>query len=205
MIAQSPPFIIELKTPRFRLRTLQPSDAGPSLEDWTLDPLAAEMMNARLKRWEVDRQRAYIAGFQNRKDRHLVGMFPTNTIAPVGLYILRFNQPNGTFVISNMIGDKAWRGNGSSAECSDAIYDYMFNTLGFSKAKANVRPQNKAMLWLMFNSAWKRECKLILHLRDIDTKARSDSYTFGLLAREWQAFHDKTSSNAGRTALSSPS
>ena len=204
MTAQSPPFLIEIKSPRFLLRTLTPSDAGPALEEWTLDPLAAEMMNAQLKRWEIARQRAFIASFQNRSDKHLLGMFPPGTASPVGLYILRFNQPNGTFVISNMIGDKAWRGNGSSAECSDAIYDYLFNTLGYSKAKANVRPQNKAMLWLMLNSAWKRECKLKQHLRDIETKERSDIYTFGLLAREWQAFYEKTVSNAGQPKVSSP-
>ena len=204
MTAQPPPFFIELKSPRYLLRTLAPSDAGPSLEVWTLDPLAAEMMNAQLQRWDIGRQHAYIASFQNRKDKHLLGMFPLGTASPVGLYILRFNQPNGTFVISNMIGDKAWRGNGSSAECSDAIYDYLFNTLGYSKAKANVRPQNKAMLWLMLNSAWKRECKLKQHLRDIETKERSDIYTFGLLAREWQAFYEKTVSNAGQPKVSSP-
>lgn len=196
MNASSPHFFIELATTRFRLRTLTPSDSGPDLEEWTLDPLSAEMMNARLQRWEIDRQKSYIDGFLNKKDRHLLGMFPRNVVRPVGLYMLRFNQPNGTFVISNMIGDKAWRGNASSQECSDAIYGYLFNKLGYSKAKANVRPQNKAMLWLMFNSAWKRECKLKLHLRDIDTGERSDMYTFGLLAREWQAFYDKTSSKS---------
>ena len=196
MTAQTPPFLVELDTPRFKLRTLAPSDAGPGLEEWTLDPLSAEMMNATLKRWEIGRQCAFIDSYRNRKDRHLLGMFPRNGARPVGLYMLRFNQPNGTFVISNMIGDRAWRGNACSQECADAIYDYLFNKLGYSKAKANVRPQNKAMLWLMFNSAWKRECKLKLHLCDIDTKLRSDMYTFGLLAREWQAFYDKTSSKS---------
>ena len=196
MTAQTPPFLIELCTSRFKLRTLEHSDAGSDLEEWTLDPLSAEMMNATLKRWEIRRQRAFIESYRNQKDRHLLGMFPKNAERPVGLYMLRFNQPNGTFVISNMIGDKAWRGNASSQECSDAIYDYLFNQLGFSKAKANVRPQNKAMLWLMFNSAWKRESKLKLHLRDIDTGERSDMYTFGLLAREWRDFYDKTSSKS---------
>ena len=92
------------------------------------------------------------------------------------------------FTISHLIGDTAWRGKGLTTETSDAIYGYLFDKLGYAKAKANVRPQNRPMLWLMLGGkTWRKEAHLVGHLRDAETGERRDILVLGMLASEWRA------------------
>jgi len=184
-MSELPPQFIELNTSRFRLRTLQPGDASPELEKWTLDPIVAEMMNAELKTWTVERQRVFFTEGLVRRDRRMIGIFPQGSSIPIGLFILRLNSANRTFIISTLIGDKAWRGKDVSAECADKIYRMMFLDAGYAKAKANVLPANKAMIWLFANSVWRREGRLQRHLKNAETGERMDVLVYGLLRKDW--------------------
>ena len=60
----------------------------------------------------------------------------------------------------------------------------MFIDAGFSKAKANVLPANKAMIWLL-SSTWRREGRLHRHLRNAETGERMDVLVYGLLKKDW--------------------
>jgi RimJ/RimL family protein N-acetyltransferase len=183
-LSELPPQFVEISTPRFFLRTLQPGDAGSDLEAWTLDPIMAEMMNAELKTWAIERQRRFFTEGLARPDRRMIGIFPRDTGRPIGLFIIRLNTANRTFVISTLIGDRAWRGKDVAGECADKIYRMMFIDAGFSKAKANVLPANKAMIWLL-SSTWRREGRLHRHLRNAETGERMDVLVYGLLKKDW--------------------
>lgn len=187
-MSELPPQFIELRTPRFLLRTLQPGDAGPALEAWTLDPIIAEMMNAEMKTWAVERQRSLFTEGLVRQDRRIIGIFPLGSTAPIGLYILKLNAAKRSFVVSSLVGDSNWRGKGVPAECGEAIYHLLFVECGFHKARANVLPANKAMIWLMAHSAWKREGTLRKQLRNPATGERMDVHVYGLLKPLWQEF-----------------
>ena len=185
-MSELPPLVIELRTPNFVLRTLQPGDEGPALESWTLDPIVAEMMNAELKTWSIERQRSFFATGLSRRDRRFIGIFPAGSAVPIGVFIIKLHVSKGTFVISTLIGDRNWRGKNVTTECADQIYRLMFVNHSFWKAKANILPSNKAMLWLLSRGPWKREGRLHQHLRNSATGERMDVLVFGLLKPDWQ-------------------
>jgi RimJ/RimL family protein N-acetyltransferase len=187
-VSELPPQIIELRTPNFVLRTLQPGDEGPELESWTLDPIVAEMMNAELKTWSIERQRSFFATGLSRPDRRFIGIFPAGSAVPIGVFIIKLNVSKGTFVVSTLIGDKSWRGKNVITECADEIYRLLFMETGFHKGKANVLPTNKAMIWLMAQSAWRREGRLRKHLSNSTNKERLDVLVYGLLKPLWLDF-----------------
>ena len=184
-MSELPPQVIELRTPNFVLRTLQPGDEGPALESWTLDPIVAEMMNAELKTWSIERQRSFFATGLSRRDRRFIGIFPAGSAVPIGVFIIKLHVSKGTFVISTLIGDRNWRGKNVITECADEIYRLLFMKTGFHKGKANVLPTNKAMIWLMAQSAWRREGRLRNHLRNSANGERMDVFIYGLLKPLW--------------------
>jgi RimJ/RimL family protein N-acetyltransferase len=186
-LAKIPPGDIFLTSPRFTLRRIKPDDAHPELIGWTLDAMAAEMLNAPQIAWPVEAQRAFFASFEKLPSKLLLGIFAKDDQRFIGFYILKLNPGNSTFTMSTLIGDAGWRGKGASGEASNAVCDYFFNTLGYVKAKANVRPQNKAMLWLMLTGVWKKEARLVKHLAVPGTDDRADVFVFGLLADDWRA------------------
>ena len=187
------------ETARFVVKPLVASDAAEHLCDWTLDPLAAEMLNTPQRIWTIESQRTYFSSHEHRKDKHLLGIWAKDEAKLIGLYVISPHPGNQTFTLSTLIGDKAWRGKGTATEATDALYAYYFDQLGYAKAKANVRPQNKAMLWLMLSGAWKKEAHLEKHLFDEEQGKRVDVYVLGLLAEDWRA---ERKANSGRNTAS---
>lgn len=185
-MAIAPPSDLTLLSPRFVIRRLKPSDASPALVGWTLDAMAAEMLNTPQRPWSVETQRTFFSTFDRQPGRLLLGIFVRESQYLIGLYLMKLNAGNSTFTISTLIGDVEWRGKNASYEASRPIYDYFFNTLGYVKAKASVRPHNKAMLWLMLTSAWKKEARLVKHLVVPGEITRADILLFGLLADDWR-------------------
>lgn len=167
-------------------------DASPSLESWIEDENAAAMLNTPRRSWTVAQQAEYFGKHEGRSDRHILGIFPKESKESIGLFIVKVKPKDGVFTISHLIGDPAWRGKDTTFRASELVYDYFFNILGYAKAKANVRPENKPMLWLMYNYVWRKEARLIKHLRLAASKERSDLIVFGMLADEWRAWHENT-------------
>lgn len=186
-MAVLPPRSFVLKTERFLIRPFGKDDASPALESWNSDPAAAEMLNMRQRLWTVADQAAYFVKANAEADGHFLGIFPKQEKDAIGSYKLKFQAPNSTFVITHLIGNPAWRREQVTRETSDAIYDYLFNKLGYWKAKANVRPQNRPVLWLMLQDAWRKEVHLVRHMRDATTGDRSDMIILGMLADDWRA------------------
>lgn len=185
---KSPPFDILLRTDRFVIRTLMPEDASVGLENWLLDPLAAEMLNSPLRIWTVENQQDYFKSYYGQATKLLLGVFTKQDNTCIGLYIAKPNVDSGTFTVSMVIGDLVWRGKDAAREVSSEIERYFFNDLGFWKVKANVRPQNKAMNWVLLTNGWKKEARLVGHLLIEDEKTRGDLLVYGLLASEWRVW-----------------
>jgi RimJ/RimL family protein N-acetyltransferase len=175
----------------FVMRPLLRGDASPRLESWIDDDVAAEMLNTKRRKWTVAEQADYFGQHEALQDRLLLGIFPKREKEPIGLFILRLQPHEGIFVISHLIGDKAWRGKNATYETSDAIYDYFFNALGYAKVKAHVRPENKPMLWLIHTYLWKKEALLAKHLRLAGSGERGDLLIFSILADEWRERPEK--------------
>jgi RimJ/RimL family protein N-acetyltransferase len=190
-LTKLPPHDFILNSVRFSIRRLLPSDAQLDLVDWILDPLAAEMLNAKPKHWSIEEQQSYFASYEREKAKILLGVFTKDENKLIGLYIVKFNVDAAHFTLSTLIGNLEWRGKAASAEASDAICSFFFNELDYLKIKANVRPQNKAMLWLLLTNGWTKEAHLTKHLVVDDGTRRDDVLIFGLLAREWRDRNSK--------------
>ncbi len=185
MAALPPPSFV-IRSENFTLRPMVPDDASPGMESWTEDEVIVEMLNARRQRWTVAEQVAYFSSYDGGS-RLLLGVFPKDRAEPIGVFIVKLRQDDKLMMITHLLGNKEWRGTGASREASIAVFDYFFNRLGYAKAKANVRTNNKAMQWLLLNGGWQVEARLHKHLREKSTGARADVLVFGILADEWRA------------------
>jgi RimJ/RimL family protein N-acetyltransferase len=187
-MATLPPPDLALETRRFMLRRLNSADASEELASWTEDAWTAEMLNTRQRSWSMAEQRAFFAAFEGQADKKLLGIWRRDDTRPIGLYQLQLQPALATFLISHIIGDISWRGKGVAEETAEAIYEYFFDRLGYAKAKANVMPRNRAVLWLLLRDGiWKKEAHLVGHLRDATSGRRADVLVFGLLAEDWRA------------------
>ncbi|MGE0006470.1 MAG: GNAT family N-acetyltransferase [Parvibaculaceae bacterium] len=199
-----PSFVVE--TENFVLRPMLRDDASPALESWMEDETLVEMINATQRRWTVAEQAAYIARFDGQRTRWLIGLFPRGQAEPIGLFEVKLRPDDGLMLLTHVLGNKDWRGTGASREASIALFDYFFNKLSYAKAKANVRPGNKAMQWLLLNGGWRMEARLRKHLRIKATGERSDVLHFGIMADEWRAKREsaRTVPKHGRLAPQAP-
>lgn len=186
-MASLPPPSFAIETENFTLRPILRDDAGPALESWTEDEIAVEMLNTKRRQWSIAEQVAYFAEYEGQRRKWLLGLFPKGQKEPVGLFIVRLRPDDDLMLVTHLIGDRQWRGTGASREASLGVFDFFFNKLNYRKAKANVRPGNKAMQWLLLNGGWRREAHLVRHVRERSSGQRADIYVFGLLADEWRA------------------
>lgn len=187
-MASLPPPSLKLESENFILRPMTGADVGERLSSWADDELAAEMLNTKRRQWTIPEQTAFFAKFTARPGKFALAIIPRAEAHPIGFYTLHLQPRIDVFTISHLIGDAAWRGKGLTTETSDVIYGYLFDKLGYAKAKANVRPQNRPMLWLMLGSkTWQKEARLAGHLRDAETGERRDILVLGMLADEWRA------------------
>jgi RimJ/RimL family protein N-acetyltransferase len=180
-----PKFVFE--TARFHLRQVKFADASIMQAGWTLDPVAAEMLNEATTEWTVAKQQAYFSKHLSGNPTLLLGIYPRDSQQMIGLLILKTKPQDGLFTCSMLIGSKSWRGKRVAGEVSQVLHRLLFDELGYVKAKVNVRPQNKPMLWLLLQQGnWKKEAVLKDHIFDKQTGERSDILVFGMLANEWR-------------------
>lgn len=186
-MANLPPPSFVIQTENFTLRPIVRDDASAALESWTEDDTAVEMLNTKRRQWSVAEQVGYFAKYEGQRTKYLLGLFPNGQKEPVGLFIVKLRPDDDLMLVTHLIGDQQWRGTGASREASIGIFDFFFNKLNFKKAKANVRPANRSMQWLLLNGGWRREAHLTRHLRERSSGERVDILVFGILADEWRA------------------
>ena len=179
---------MQFETERFRIAPLTPVDASAQLSDWTLDPLGAELLNESQKPWPIEHQRRYFAAQATSPGQIMLGFREKVSNRLIGFFLIEPNPKALTYTLTTLIGEKQWRGSHVLPEASEPVQDHFFNKLGYAKAKANVRPHNRAMLWLMANGAWKREARLVQHLRESVTGRRVDVLVMGMLADDWRNY-----------------
>jgi len=190
-MANLPPATFVIESEDFIIRPMLPGDASEKLGPWIEDENSAAMLNTHRRNWDIAQQAELFSRHEAEPTRRILGIFPKRAKDPIGLFIVKVTPKHGVFLLSHLIGDKDWRGKDTTFQTSEAVYDYFFNTLGYAKAKANVRPENKPMLWLIYTYVWRKEAHLIKHLRLADSGKRSDLLTFAILAEEWRNRADK--------------
>ena len=177
---------MNLATKRFLIRPLAANDAALHVSEWTTDALAAEMLNVSQRPWSIVEQKAFFAKIGISSSQQLLGIWVKEEQKLIGLFIVEPEPNKRVFTLTMIIGEKIWRGKGVTAEVSYALNVHYFDKLNYAKARANVRPHNRAMLWTMAHGAWRKEAHLVKHLRDKTSNTRVDVIVMGLLAEEWR-------------------
>jgi RimJ/RimL family protein N-acetyltransferase len=177
---------MHLESERFLIRPLTVLDAAPHVSEWTLDPLGAEMLNQPQQLWPIEQQRRLFANQASNPGQLHLGIWAREINKLIGFFIVDLHPKNQTYTLTTLIGELQWRGQHVIRETADLLHGHFFEKLGFIKAKANVRPHNRSMRWMMANGGWRTEAHLVKHLRDIATQTRVDVLVMGLLADQWR-------------------
>ncbi|WP_119387819.1 GNAT family N-acetyltransferase [Taklimakanibacter lacteus] len=200
-MASLPPPSFVIETERFLLRPMVRSDASAALETWIEDAIAAEMLNTRPRKWSMEEQIEYFAKYETKQTNCLLGLFPRGQKEPIGLFIVKLQPEESIMLVTHLLGDTQWRGRGASREASIGIFEYFFNKLDYKKAKANVQPSNRSMMWLLFNGGWRLEARLNKHLCLKSSGVRADILVFGIMSDEWRASKDSAKTVSKRRAI----
>jgi RimJ/RimL family protein N-acetyltransferase len=189
-MASLPPPSFVIETENFMLRPMLRGDACAAMEPWIEDETAAEMLNAKQRRWSIAEQAELFSRYEGQRTQFLLGLFPKGQTEPIGLFIIKLRPEDDVMQVTHLVGAKERRGQGASREASIGIFDYFFNQLGYEKARANVQPANRSMAWLLLNGGWRREAELTKHLLLKASGERADLHVFGIMADEWRANRD---------------
>jgi RimJ/RimL family protein N-acetyltransferase len=181
---------IQLRTRRFELRTLKPSDACENWLAWAKDPEVMNPLHLPPRQMTLHELASYIASFDN-VNRCLIGLFDRAGKELIGFFMVEVDHGHRLASFNVLIGDKAWWGKGAVNEARAALLDYFFEQRGIEKACGNPLARNFPAIFNYKAQGWRHEATLREHrLSPVDGK-RTDQYQFGLLRREWRAARAK--------------
>lgn len=147
-------FDVHLVTDRFLIRTITLADASERWCQWTADPLAAIMLNARRQPLQLQELRDYIARF-DQIDRIMVGLFDRHTGQHFGIIVGEFIDDRKRIMPSMLIGEPEYRDVGVMTEIRNSFGDFVFEHLPFDSAVASVLAHNDVIIKILESRGWK--------------------------------------------------
>jgi RimJ/RimL family protein N-acetyltransferase len=175
-----------LKTQRFALRSLKPSDGSERWMSWLKDPEVMGPLNAPVRASTSQELRAHIAAADNAQ-RYLIGIFDAASQTQIGFFMIEVDpfQRRATFNV--VIGEKSWWGKGVVNEARAALLDEFFQHRDIDKAVGMPLARNFPAVFNYKAQGWRHEGTLRGHCVSVVGGARLDQYQFGLSKDEWAA------------------
>lgn len=172
-----------LETPNFVLRSLKPSDAGPTLASWFDDHAVLSGLN--MKAGVVTRKTlpAFIAKFDNY-NRHIIGTYAKQDMRMIGFHQVNVVRAHKLAQISFVMGNRDFRGKPLPDELTAVLVNEFFQHRDVEKFVARVAARNFAALWIMKQSIFEFEAVLKQDLL-LTTGKRSDVVQFRCLKDQW--------------------
>jgi [ribosomal protein S5]-alanine N-acetyltransferase len=186
----SPGRPVELKTERFRLRSLRPADASERWLGWLKDPDVMHPTNAPVRHMTRTELARYIASFDNYA-RYLIGFFDKASGLQIGFAWIDVDRPHDTATFNMIIGEKSFWGRGVVNEVRAALLDYFFDKLGMAKVCGGPLSRNFPMIFNYKAQGWIHEGTLRGHFRSVVDGSRLDQLRFRFLPHEWRAAREK--------------
>ena len=177
---------VDLETKRFRVRTLERSDASEAYLSWIANAKVMGPLNMPPRQLSLAELDAYIAGFDN-KHRHLIGMFDKKMDKHFGIFVIDVNHTHRAARISFLIGETDYQGIGAFQECASVLVSQLFASMGFEKLLAQVITANKESVKALEKLGFEREGLMrgeVLHYKG---EERLDQFFYGLLKENWKA------------------
>ena len=174
---------IEIKTERFRLRTLKPADANETYVSWWNDAELQRGFNMPARNWTLGRARQHIARFDQAQKCHL-GIYTKGDSALIGFFTI-LREPENEIATTNIcIGKRDLQGGQAALEVKRAMIDFMFREMGVRKVEGRVIGRNLASFAVYHGLKFNPEGVLRKHVRGLEG-GRADVYLFGMLRDEW--------------------
>ena len=176
---------VDLETDRFRVRTLERTDASEPYLSWIGDAKVMGPLNMPPRQLSLAELDAYIAGFDS-KHRHLIGMFDRKTGQHFGIFVIDVNHTHRAARLSFLIGEANYQGIGAFQECATALVSHLFSSIGLEKLLAQVITSNKESAMALETLGFEREGLMrgeVLHYKG---EERLDQYFYGLLKADWK-------------------
>jgi len=143
------PVLIE--TDGYILRSLKPSDAGPTMAAWFDDPVVMAGLNLPIGGITHDHLRAYISEYDNYT-KYIVGVFTKPDQRFIGYYYVSINLEHKVGTLSYIIGDPNYRQGHIQDRLGDMICEEFFTNRSIDKMVARVLANNYRALFMMKNS-----------------------------------------------------
>lgn len=177
---------IDLKTERFRLRSLVPSDASAKWVAWVGDAEAMRPLHMPASVSTVEEIAEHIRQFDN-DIRLLIGVFVQGSDDHIGFYMIEVDRQHALAAFHVFIGDRNWWGKGVVNETRAALLDHFFDARGIEKVIGQPLERNFAAILNYKKQGWHFEGIHQKHRRSVLTQKRIDQYTFGLQKDVWKS------------------
>jgi len=177
---------IFLKTRRFSLRSLKPSDASERWINWLRDPEVMGPLNAPVRNWTSPELKAHIASADN-EHRYLIGTFDAASQVQIGFFMVDVESFHRRAIFNVVVGEKSYWGKGVVNEARAALLDEFFDNRGLEKAVGMPLARNFAAVFNYKAQGWRHEGTLRAHCISAAGGPRLDQYQFGLTKDEWVA------------------
>jgi ribosomal-protein-alanine N-acetyltransferase len=138
---------VEILTERFRLRSLQESDASERYLSWMQDPAARRYIVAAATTRELADLRDYVRERVGRDDVLFLGIFEKDSELHIGnLKFEPIDVRTGEAVMGILIGDPAWRGKGVTTEVLGESGRWLKQHRGIRRIMLGVEQDNTAAI-----------------------------------------------------------
>jgi RimJ/RimL family protein N-acetyltransferase len=182
-MAPAPPVLVD--TPRFRGRSVRPTDATQDIADWFADPDRVGPLNLPPRRLSLPDLRQFFASFDNRS-RFLVALIDRRTERITGLVHVEFSPLHRVSRVAFLNGPNDVTARRALVAISQPFLADQFRRLGAEKIVSQILVSNAAMCRLLDRLGFRREGVLRAQVR-APGGGRLDQVFFGLLQGELQS------------------
>jgi ribosomal-protein-alanine N-acetyltransferase len=179
-----------LKTTRFALRSLKPTDASERWVRWLNDPEVMGPLNAPIQKADPAQLRAHIASADNN-ERYLIGIFDLESQVQIGFFMIEVDLLHRRATFNVVIGEKTWWGKGAVNEARAALLDEFFEHRSIDKAVGMPLARNFPAIFNYKAQGWRHEGTLRGHCRSVTDGRRLDQLQFAIRKEEWLQRRDQ--------------
>lgn len=195
--AATPGPSVLIDTPRFRARSVRPTDAKQEIADWFADPARVGPLNLAPRTMSLPDLRRFLDTFDNRS-RFLIALIDKTDDRITGFYHAEFNGLHRISRISYLNGTMDLAGRRAMAALGRSLLSLQFTRYGIEKIVAQVLTTNDTLCAHLDALGFQREGFLRAQVR-APGGGRLDQVLFGLLPADLRAGTTRVSRDQKRS------
>jgi ribosomal-protein-alanine N-acetyltransferase len=178
------PVVIELRGPRFLLRTLTLEEVTPRYLEWLHDPEVTKFLEVRFEAMTAEKLAEWVGRFDSRT-KYLFGIRVRESGELIGTATLYDIRPiHGLANYGYMVGEKAYWGRGVVGEILPLLFDFAFDVVGVRKITTSCYAPHLASMVNYRKLGLHHEGTLRAHLRWADGFV--DEHIYSINADQWR-------------------